>query len=55
MISIEQSLKLISHIEIYARKVSNHDRHANDITYAELGESSEKISKFIKSITKEEV
>lgn len=51
MISKEQVLILKGLIDQYAHRLSNHGRHANEITQENLANSVELLNNFLNSIT----
>lgn len=52
MMTREGIAKLKNLIEIYARRVSNHDRHCNEISSQQLQDAADTLSQYLALITK---
>lgn len=52
MITKENVSKLKNLIETYARRVSNHDRHCNEISSVQLQDAADTLSQYLALITK---
>lgn len=52
MMTKEDALLLKNLIETYARRVSNHDRHCNEISYRQLQDASDNLQQRLAFLTK---
>lgn len=52
MMTRECAAKLKNLIETYARRVSNHDRHCNEISSQQLQDAADTLSQYLAVITK---
>ena len=52
MITKENASKLKNLIEVYAHRVSNHDRHCNEISTVQLQDAVDTLTQYLVFITK---